>query len=173
MNYKEEITKAMTKLAQQPDTIFIGQSIAYPGHVLFHTLEGVPMEKRLEFPVAEDFQLGFSIGLALMGYLPISVYPRMDFLVLALNQIVNHLDKIPEMSAGQYTPKVIIRTLVGSKTPMNPGPQHCQDYTEALRKMISIPVYRIKAPEAVSFIYNKALEQKQSCIIVEIADLYD
>ena len=38
--------------------------------------------------------MGMSIGLALNGYIPITCFPRFDFLILAFNQLVNHLDKI-------------------------------------------------------------------------------
>ena len=44
--YKEELTKAMTWLGQQPDTIFIGQSIIYGGEAKFDTLKGTPPVKK-------------------------------------------------------------------------------------------------------------------------------
>ena len=173
MNYKEEVTKAMTILGRDEKTIFLGQSIRYPGHVMFNTLVDVPMEKRIELPVMEDAQMGMSIGLALEGFIPITIYPRMDFLILALNQLVNHLDKIEEMSAGQYKPRVIIRTMVGSKKPMNPGPQHCQDHTEALKLLTpSIKVIKLLYPSCVIPFYKKALEREKSTVIIEMGDLY-
>ncbi|KKL80096.1 hypothetical protein LCGC14_2008200, partial [marine sediment metagenome] len=93
MNYVEELTSAMTWLGEQPDTVFIGQSVAYPGNSLYGTLKGVSGEKKLELPVAEEMQMGMSIGMAMTGKVVISIFPRMDFLLLALNQLVNHLDK--------------------------------------------------------------------------------
>ena len=54
--------------------------------------------------------MGMSLGLAMNGYIPITCYPRFDFLILAFNQL-NHLDKIRSMSWNEITPKVIIRTL--------------------------------------------------------------
>ena len=92
LRYKEEVTKAMDLLTQYPKSIFIGQTTVYPGSVLSDTLKNVPIEKKLELPVAEEMQMGMSIGLSLEGYLPISIYPRIDFLLLACNQLANHLD---------------------------------------------------------------------------------
>ena len=109
------LNQAMLMLAAQPKALFLGQNVAYDGNVMFKHLEGVPMEQRLELPVCEELQMGMSTGLALQGILPISIYPRFDFLILALNQLVNHLDKLAYMSRGDYQPKVIIRTKVGSK----------------------------------------------------------
>ena len=66
-------------------------------------------------PVFEDAQMGMSLGLAMNGFVPITCYPRFDFLILAFNQLVNHLDKVRKMSRNEIKPRVIIRTSVGSK----------------------------------------------------------
>src|SRR5688572_29899818 len=101
----------MEWLGNQPRTLFVGQQVRFDGQRLHATLNGVPMERRIEMPVAENFQMGFCTGLALAGYMPISIYPRFDFLLLAADALVNHLDKLPLM--GGFKPKVIIRTAVG------------------------------------------------------------
>jgi len=174
MNYKKEVTKAMTMLGEDSRTIFLGQCVRYPGHALFGTLVNVPMEKRIELPIMEDAQMGMSIGLALEGYIPITIFPRMDFLLLAVNQLVNHLDKIKEMSEGQYRPKVIVRTMVGSKVPMNPGPQHSGDYTEAIRRLVAnIEVHKLEKARDILPTYRRILEGDKSMIVIEMADLYD
>ncbi len=173
MSYKEEVIRSMTMLGQDERTIFLGQSIRYPGHVMFNTLENVPMEKRIELPIAEDMQMGMSIGLALEGFIPITMYPRIDFLIVALNQLVNHLNLIEEMSEGQFKPKVIVRTMVGGKEPMNPGPQHCQDHTEAIKLLIpNIEVIKLLDAGEVYFTYKRALREDKSIVIVEVSDLY-
>lgn len=175
MQYREEIVKAMKLLSEESNTLFLGQSVEYPGHSLFNTLEdaGVPMEKRIEMPVAEDMQMGISIGLSLRGYLPISIYPRMDFLIMAINQLVNHLDKMEEYSHGEYSPKVIIRTAIASKSPLYPGIQHCQDYTTALRHMLkNVNVRKLEYPEDIMMAYKNALLDKRSTLLIEEIDLY-
>ena len=88
MNYKEEVFKGMDLLGQHPKTIFIGQAVAYKGTALTHQVKNFPEEKLLELPVAEEFQAGVALGLALEGYIPVSMYPRMNFIILAMNQIV-------------------------------------------------------------------------------------
>jgi len=175
MNYREEVIKAMAMLARDKRPIFIGQSVRYSGHAMFNTLEEakVPMRKRIELPVFEETQLGMSTGLALEGYIPVSIYPRMDFLIIAMNQLVNHLDKIEQMSCKRFTPKVIIRTMVGSKAPLDGGPQHTQDYYKALRLMLTnIDIVKLIKAEEIITAYRKALGSERSTILIEMADLY-
>ena len=165
------LNQAMLLLAAQPRALFLGQNVAYDGNVMFKHLAGIPMKQRLELPVCEELQMGMSIGLALQGFLPISVYPRMDFLLLAMNQLVNHLDKLPIMSQGQYQPKVIIRTKVGSKYPLDAGPQHTQDFTDGLRAMLkTVKVLKVEKQEDIIRMYSKAIFLKESVIVVEALD---
>lgn len=174
MNYREEMTRAMTLLGQEPKTLFLGQSVCYKGTAMFGTLESVPMEKRIELPVFEDTQMGISIGLALEGYIPISLYPRMDFLICAMNQLVNHLDKIWSLSKGRFNPKVIIRTSVGATEPLDPGLQHIGDYHEELASMCqNVKVVYLDNAEKIYSAYEKALNANYSTILVELGRLYD
>ena len=101
MIYIDEVNKGMEYLNSHEDTIFIGQAIEYKGTALTHQVKDFDESKKLELPVAEEFQAGFALGLALDGYIPVSMYPRMNFIILAMNQIVNHLDKWDAMSCGQ------------------------------------------------------------------------
>ena len=172
MSYFDELTKSMTWLGEQKDTIFLGQSVEYPGNALYRSLEGVPMEKRVEMPVAEDMQMGIAIGLSLQGYVPICIFPRFDFLLCAVNQLVNHLDKIEEYSNGAWKPKVIIRTCVGSTKPLYPGVQHCGGYTVAFRKLLHniLVINNITIMAEYMWAYE---ENHNSTILVEEADLYE
>lgn len=175
MSYRDALVESMRLLDSYQNVIFIGQSVRYAGHAMFGTLQDaeIPMVKRIELPVFEDTQVGLSEGLALGGFLPVSIFPRIDFLLCAANQLVNHLDKWNEMSHGEFNPKVIIRTMVGSKEPLNPGPQHCQDHTYALRLLCpNIDVYCLDSAENVVECYQKALASEKSSILVEYGGLY-
>jgi len=164
----ELLNQAMLMLAAQPKSIFLGQNVEYTGNVMYKSLEGIPSEQRLELPVCEDLQMGMSTGLALQGFLPISIYPRFDFLLLAANQLVNHLDKLSECSQGQWKPKVIIRTKVGSKTPLNAGPQHTQDHTDAFDMMLTnVDIWHIIDWRDILPTYKIAIQNSRSCLIVE------
>jgi pyruvate/2-oxoglutarate/acetoin dehydrogenase E1 component len=173
MKYKEELTKAMEWLGQKKNTIFLGQAVEFPGTAMTQTLKKINKKKILEFPVAEDFQLGFSIGLSLNGLVPISIYPRWNFLILATNQLVNHLDKLNKMSSEILTNKVIIRTSVGSERPLNPQHQHVGNFTKAYQKMLSnVEIIELKNANQILKSYQKAYNRKdkKSTILVEYGD---
>ncbi len=174
MNYREEITNAMMLLGQYPDTIFLGQSVLWKGTAMYGTLKDVPKEKIIEFPVAEELQLSTSIGLSLAGFLPISLFPRMDFLMRCMDSLINHLDKIELLSEGGFCPKLIIRTSVGGVKNLDPGLQHVGNYIESLRLMLkTIPVIALETPESIYPAYEKALQSDGSSILVEFGDLYE
>ena len=173
--YFDELKRAMDYLGEQSDTIFLGQAVAYEGTAMTNTLNGIPKEKLLEMPVTEEMQLGITNGLAVAGSVPVSIYPRWNFLLLATNQLVNHLDRLKEFSHGEYVPKVIIRTGIGSVRPLNPQVQHTGDFTQVFRGMLrNIEVIRCDEPEDVFPAYYKAYNRMdgKSTLIVEYGDYY-
>jgi pyruvate/2-oxoglutarate/acetoin dehydrogenase E1 component len=173
--YQIELSKAMELMASNDKVVFIGQSVAVAGTAMRTTLEDINPEKLIEMPVDEDFQMGVANGLAIGGYIPVSVFPRWNFLLLATNQIVNHLDKLKEISRLTVPPKVIIRTGIGAINPLNPGPQHTGDFTEAFKLMCpNINVVRLDSYEQVLPEYRLALEREDgvSTMLVEWGDKY-
>ena len=174
MNYKKQVFKGMELLNEHPKTIFIGQAIEYKGTALTHQVKNFPKEKLLELPVAEEFQAGVALGLALEGYIPVLMYPRMNFIILAMNQIVNHLDKWDVMSMGQSKPKVIMKAVVGSEYPLDPGHQHKANYAECFRSSCTnIDVVELLYAHQVLPAYEKALKSDKSTLIIEHGDLYN
>ena len=133
MKYFDELKRTMDYLGRDDRLIVLGQAVAVPGTAMSNTLSDLPKTKLLELPVTEELQMGMSIGLALEGWVPLSVYPRWNFLLLAMNQLVNHLDKMQEISNHGYTTKVIVRTSVGSERPLHPQYQHVGDFTDGFR----------------------------------------
>lgn len=170
--YHQAICQEMEEFSQEPRVIFLGQQVA--SEDFYGTLTKVPMEKRIEMPVAEELQLGMSIGMSLKGLLPVSIYQRMDFLPRACDQLVNHLDLIKEISSGKFNPKVIIRTTVGSTWPLDVGLQHNKNLVEGFRKLLkNVMIIDPKTPVEVHQAYQKARECNGSTIIVEYQDLYN
>ena len=173
MKYRDELVRAMEWLSTKPDTVFTGQAIGMSGHAISGTMEKVPQDKRVELPVFEETQLGMATGMALTGWTPITCYPRFDFFILSLNQLVNHLDKMQDMSKGDMKPKVIIRVAVGSKVPFSAGPQHTQNHTEAMRKMLTeIEVVELMEPEEIFPAFEKAYNSNKSTLIIEHSEFY-
>jgi pyruvate/2-oxoglutarate/acetoin dehydrogenase E1 component len=174
--YKDLITESMEMIASLDNSIFCGQAVSVEGTAMRSTLINVPTDKLIEFPVDEDFQMGFCTGMAISGFLPICIFPRWNFLLVATNQIVNYLDKLSDLTKLNPPPKVIIRTAVGSKLPLNPGIQHTGDYTDAFKILVdNINVVRLDDKSQIKSEYVKAVTRNDgvSTILVEQSDLYN
>jgi len=176
MKYFLNLKKAMNLLSKNKKTIFIGQAVEYEGTAMRRTLHGIKQSKLLELPVAEEMQMGMTLGLALDGYIPVSIFPRWNFMMYGMNQLVNHLDKISLMSNNKFFTKMIIRTSVGSERPLHPQCQHIGDFTSSIKKMcLNIDIIRLDNPNLIIPSYKKALNRKdgKSTIIVEHGDYYN
>ena len=169
--YKDELTKAMTFLAEKEDTIFIGQQIVYAGNPMSTTLTEVPKEKMIEVPVMEETQMGMSLGLAMTGKRVITFYPRWDFIVSAANQLINHVDKFELMTGKKLN--LIIRLGKGSDTPLDPGHQHKGSYFEEFKSICkNIEFHDLKSPIDIELAYTYAMKEGGIHCLVEYPELY-
>ena len=175
MKYCDELKRSMDYLAADSRVVFMGQAVAVPGTAMSNTLKGVDPSRLIELPVAEEMQMGMTTGMALAGYVPVSVFPRWNFLLCGMSQLINHLDKLQAMSEGGYKAKAIVRTGVGSERPLHPQHQHVGDYTDAVRSMCkSIEVIRLDEPGDIFPAYERALKRDdgRSTLLVEWGDYY-
>lgn len=175
MKYFDELKRSMEYLAADPRVVFMGQAVAVPGTAMSNTLKGVDPSKLIELPVAEEMQMGMTTGMALAGQVPVSIFPRWNFLLCGMSQLINHLDKIQAMSDGGFKAKAIVRTGVGSERPLHPQHQHVGDFTDAVRSMCStVEVIRLDEPEDIFPAYQRALvrDDGRSTLLVEWGDYY-
>jgi pyruvate/2-oxoglutarate/acetoin dehydrogenase E1 component len=176
MKYFDELKRAMNFLATDPRTVFIGQAVAVPGTAMSNTLTDIDASRLIELPVAEEMQMGMTTGLALAGLVPVSIFPRWNFLLCGMSQLINHLDKVGVMSNDGFATKAIVRTSIGAERPLHPQQQHVGDFTEAVRSMCrSIEVIRLDEPEDIFPAYERALlrEDGRSTLLVEWGDFYN
>lgn len=108
-------------------------------------------------PLSEDAMTGMAIGAAMAGYRPVHVHIRMDFMLLAMNQLVNIAAKAHYMYDGQVRVPLVVRTMVGRS--WGQGAQHSQ----ALHSMfMHVPGLKVAAP-------SNAHDAK-GCMITAIRD---
>lgn len=168
--YKDALTSSMTLLAEQ-DFIFIGQQIVYAGNPMSTTLDGVPKEQMIELPVMEETQMGMSLGMAMTGKKVITFYPRWDFIILAANQLINHVDKYQLMTGKTLT--LLIRLGKGSDKPLDPGHQHKGNYFPEFSSMCkNITFHDLKTSQSIISGYQQALYTKGIHCLVEYPELY-
>jgi pyruvate/2-oxoglutarate/acetoin dehydrogenase E1 component len=169
--YKDELTKSMTWLAEQENIVFIGQQIVYAGNPMSTTLTNVPKDLMIEVPVMEETQMGMSLGLAMTGKTVVTFYPRWDFIILAVNQLVNHVDKY-ELMTGKKA-NMIVRLGKGSDKPLDPGHQHKGNYLEQFKAMCpNVTFWDLKDKDSIFDNYLSAYKQGGVHVIVEYPEMY-
>ena len=176
MNYFDELKKSMEYLGDKKDTIFIGQAVEVPGTAMSNTLKNINKKKLLELPVAEEMQMGMALGLSMDKNFTINIFPRWNFLLCGMNQLINHIDKFKIMCGTEIVPKMIIRTGVGSQNPLHPQYQHIGDFSKAIQKMCTtIKVKKLQKPKDIFPAYKEAYERKDGIItiLVEYGDYYN
>jgi pyruvate/2-oxoglutarate/acetoin dehydrogenase E1 component len=92
-------------------------------------------------PLAEDAMTGVAIGMALAGLRPIHVHIRMDFLLLAMNQLVNIAAKSHYMYGGTVHVPIVVRSMIGKS--WGQGAQHSQGLYAFL---MHVPGLKVAAP---------------------------
>jgi len=98
-------------------------------------------ERAIETPVSENGITGIAIGAAITGLRPVLVHQRIDFILLSLDQIVNHAAKLRYISAGKLSVPLTIRCIIGFG--WGQGAQHSQSFHAALS---NIPGLRVVMP---------------------------
>ena len=137
IKYSDAVSLAMKELGDK-GAIFIGYNVAR-GDAM-GTLKEVPFDQKLETPVAENLMSGLAIGMSFEGFLPVIYFERHDFILVAMDAIVNHIDKIERISHGEYKVPIIIRAVTADAGPFYSGITHSQDFTPMLREAVSFPV---------------------------------
>jgi pyruvate/2-oxoglutarate/acetoin dehydrogenase E1 component len=169
--YKDALTEAMTLLSKEDNIIFIGQQIVYAGNPMSTTLTDVPKELMIEVPVMEETQMGMSLGLAMTGKTVVTFYPRWDFIILAVNQLVNHIDKY-ELMTGKKA-NILIRLGKGSDKPLDPGHQHKGNYLKEFKSMCpNITFHDLTDKNLIIEAYTSAIRNGGTHVLVEYPELY-
>lgn len=169
--YKDALTEAMTYLGEKDNVIFIGQQIVYAGNPMSTTLGNVPKEKMVELPVMEETQMGMTLGIAMTGKTVVSFYPRWDFIILAANQLINHIDKYNLMTGKSAN--IIIRLGKGSDKPLDPGHQHKGNYLKEFRTLCPyIRFFDLTSKELILDAYRNAYIDGGVSVMVEYPELY-
>ena len=117
LDYAGAVVHALQQEMEQDPRIFVyGEGINDAGAYLNST-DGIAARfgeaRCFDVPNCEDALVGLGIGSALMGYHPVFVSLRVDFLMLAMNQIINHAARWPAMTGYQAAVPLTIRALIG------------------------------------------------------------
>lgn len=117
ITYCQALAEALFQEMEADDSVFV-YGIGVPDHKkIFGTTTGLVERfgptRCFDTPIAEDSMTGFGLGAALCGLRPVHVHIRMDFLMLAMNQLVNVISSCHYGSAGRLRVPLVVRTVVG------------------------------------------------------------
>jgi len=169
ISYKDAMIQSMTELGEE-GAIFIGYNVAYGNAI--GTLKNVSDDQKLETPVAENLMVGLAIGMSFEGYLPVLYFERHDFMLVAADAIVNHIDKIERISHGEFKCPVIIRAVTADAGPFYSGITHSQDFTNLFKVAVSFPVLDPIRGDDVVAGFKGAKKSGRPCMIIERKSRY-
>ena len=129
VTFAEEIRRVLDfNLASDSKIIVAGLGVNDPKGV-FRTTIGLHKKygplRVLETPTSENAMTGIAVGLAISGFKPIVIHQRLDFFLLAMDQVVNSAAKWHYMFGGQQSVPLTIRLITGRG--WGQGPTHSQN----------------------------------------------
>ena len=148
-NYGTAILAAFEYLLKNyPEVFVIGQGLWSPwyvGNSMTDLDKKFGIERVIDTPVSESATTGAAIGASLAGMKPIIVHPRMDFMLYAMDAVVNQAAKWSHMLGGQAHPGVTIRSII------NRGGEQGAQHSQALHAWFAhVPGLRVVMPSTVA-----------------------
>lgn len=145
MNYGAAIRAAFVHLLEHHHEVFvIGQGLWakwYVGHTMTDLDKLYGPERIMDSPVSEQACTGAAVGASLCGYRPVVVHPRMDFMLYAMDAMVNQAAKWSHMVGGQAHPAVTFRGII------NRGGEQGAQHSQALHAWFAhVPGLRVVMP---------------------------
>jgi pyruvate/2-oxoglutarate/acetoin dehydrogenase E1 component len=145
LSYVEAVREATDlEMERDPSVVLFGLDVDDPKAIQGTTrglVQKYGPQRVFGTPLSEDGMTGVAIGMALAGLRPIHVHIRMDFLLLAMNQLVNVAAKCRAMYGGQVSVPLVVRAMIGKS--WGQGAQHSQGLHSLF---MHIPGIKVVAP---------------------------
>jgi pyruvate/2-oxoglutarate/acetoin dehydrogenase E1 component len=145
LSYVDAIREATDQeMEGDPSVVVFGLDVDDPKAIQGTTaglVEKYGPERVFGTPLSEDAMTGVAIGMAFAGLRPIHIHIRMDFLMLAMNQLINVAAKSRYMYGGQLHVPIVVRSMIGKS--WGQGAQHSQGLYSFF---MHIPGLKVVAP---------------------------
>lgn len=175
MLYRESINLAIDEtMAEDKNIILLGEDVGGVGGT-FRVTEGL-LEKYgetrvIDTPIAELSIVGNGIGMAIGGLRPVIELMTANFSLLAFDQIINHMAKIPYMSAGKIKLPLVLRMPQGVSKQL--GAQHSENYENMLSSVPGLFVFAVNSPNYAYHALKKSIKMDDPVIFIEHELLYN
>lgn len=172
--YSKAVNEALDEeLARDNNVILIGEDIGCYGGS-FGVTKGLfdkyGADRIWETPISENSFTGIAVGAAMMGLHPVVEIMFMDFIALALDQLLNSAGKLHYMYGGQVTVPMVLRTPGGAKGGY--GPSHSQMLSNLLVGIPGIKVVAPSTPAQVKGLLKAAIRDPNPVVVIENKRLY-
>lgn len=170
IGYFDAVRRANEELARERGAVFVGYNVR--GGSAYGALKNVPEDQRVETPLAENLMAGLAMGMALERFHPVLFFERHEFLMNAMDAIINTLDVIQAISDGEFSMPVIIKAVAGGRRPLYAGLTHTRNFAAEVRGFVSFPVYEPQTGPEVLAAYDLAKRIEGPVMISERKDRY-
>jgi pyruvate dehydrogenase E1 component beta subunit len=175
LKYKEALNEALVQAMDADSNVFVmGCGVDDEGGIFGTTraaFEKFGRQRVMDVPLAENAIAGIGVGSALTGKRPVIVHARNDFLLLAMDQIINHAAKWKIMSGGQMDCPMLIRAIVGR------GWGQAAQHSQSLQAFFShVPGLKVMLPASAydaKGLLLSALEDTGTVLSIEHRLLYE
>jgi pyruvate/2-oxoglutarate/acetoin dehydrogenase E1 component len=175
MKYYAAIQDATAHMMRHDERVFIcGLGVPDPKGVFGSTLgllEEFGPTRVFDTPACENATVGMLLGAAQQGLRPIMVNQRVDFTLLALDQLINHAAKWKKMFGGAQSIPLVIRMIVGKG--WGQGPQHSQSLHGLFAYIPGLKVIAPATPKDMKGLLISAIEDDNPVVVIEHRRLYD
>lgn len=166
--FSEAVLEA-TKLCMEesPKVYLMGLGVSDPQGI-FGTSRGLKEQypdRVVECPTAENGVMGVGIGSALLGMRPIITHQRVEFALLAIEQLINQAAKWNYMTDGASSMPIVIRLIVGRG--WGQGPQHSQSLEAIFAHVPGLKVVTPSTPENAKGLLIAAVRDDNPVVIIE------
>lgn len=174
LSYPEAIKEAISQEMERDHSVIIfGLGVDDPKGTI-GTTKGLAQrfgrERVFDTPLSEDGMTGVAVGAALCGLRPIHVHIRMDFLLLAMNQIINMAVKMRYMFGGSVFVPLVIRSIIGKS--WGQGPQHSQSIYPLFMNIPGLKIVAPSTPYDAKGCLIQAIRDNNPVIFIEHRLLY-
>jgi len=175
LSYREALNMAMAQEMDRDPNVFV-YGLDVPDHkrIFGSTVDLVEKfgpERCFGTPLAEDAMTGFALGAAINGMRPIHVHIRVDFVMLAMNQIVNMISNFRYMTAGQLKVPLVIRAVIGRG--WGQSAQHSKSLHSFFAHIPGLKVVMPTTPADAKGLLASAIREDNPVIFLEHRWLYD
>jgi acetoin:2,6-dichlorophenolindophenol oxidoreductase subunit beta len=169
MKFREAVRDATLQAMDADAGVFlIGVGIIDPRAVwgtIAGTLDRFGPDRVVEGPLSENALTGICVGAATMGMRPVLIHHRIDFVLLSMDQIINHAAKWRAMFGWQQTVPLVVRAVVGRG--WGNGPQHTQSHHALFAHVPGIKTVVPSNPRDAKGLFLAAIEDDDPVIYIE------